>query len=334
MFTFIKQQLIRASLMVVGIGMSLLLLECVRRVDLRIRKGVPLLTNPRSLWHETRGWIGKEHTLGATTDEPILVLGDSFTDGLGVPSDKMWFSYLREAFPDRQIIAYGGLGYGTLQEAMMLEEYRAKGVTPSLIVLQICSNDISNSYYPFEVGSQLQRPPAPRPYMEGDEVVVRFPRRFGAVLAPLISYSQLAYMLNNRWDLMTVQWASEGKIDSIEYRIQKTGYGDPLFRAASLATERLLEKFKAAAGTTPVVLMLVDDSEPYTGALRDIAGRVGLPIVVPQRLSPVASSGKLEDGAHLNEEGNRIVGQTFVRVAQERQLFSFRGLPTDVSGSR
>ena len=88
---------------------------------------------------------------------------------------------------------------------------------------------------------------------------------------------------------------------------------------------------KTAAGATPVVLMLVDDSEPYTGALRDIAGRVGLPIVVPQRLSPVAATGKLEDGAHLNEEGNRIVGQTFVRVAQERQLFSFSELPRAVS---
>jgi hypothetical protein len=209
----------------------------------------------------------------------------------------------------------------------MLEEYLAQGITPSLIILQMCTNDISNSHYAFEVESYLQRPPAPRPYLEGDQVVVRLPRRFGQVIKPLLAYSQGANFLFTSWDNMTIQLALAGKVDSIEHRIQRVGHSDPLFRSATQSAERVLARFRAAAGSIPVIAMLVDDSEPYTRAIRDMAERVGIPLVVPQRISPVGAAGLLYDGAHLNEEGNRIVGQTFVQIAKERNLFSTASKP-------
>jgi hypothetical protein len=182
------------------------------------------------MWDERRGWIGREHLLGEASINPILVLGDSFTEGLSVPSEKMWFSYLRNVFPGRQVIAYGGLGYGTLQELVVLEDYLSKGIRPSLVVLQLCSNDIINNYYPLEVLSYSQRPPAPRPYLEEQGVVVRFPRRFGAVLSPIIGLSQFAYALSARWDKATVERAAVDDSDSIEVRLQQRGFSDPDFQ--------------------------------------------------------------------------------------------------------
>lgn len=306
--------------MLFGISCALLLVEGARRIDNRVRRGIPFFTNPSSLWDERRGWVGREHVLGPASSHPILVLGDSFTDGLTVPSESMWFAYLQRELPETQLIAYGGLGYGTLQELIVLEDYLKSGMRPSLIVLQLCSNDIINNYYPLEVSSYAQRPPAPRPYLEGTEIVVRFPRRYGDIVAPIIGVSQVAYALSTRWDMATVQRAAHDKSDSIETRIQHHGFSDPLFEAGIKVTEQLLARIKETASGTPIVLMLVDDVEPYTSALRDIAKKADLPIIVPQRIRVVPPTEKLPDGAHLNQEGNRLVAETFLEAARSRGL--------------
>jgi lysophospholipase L1-like esterase len=307
---------------------ALLTVEAARRFDNRIRRGIPFFTNPSSLWDAHRGWIGREHVLGSNPAHPILVLGDSFTEGLSVPADKMWFSYLRGTSSSAPVIAYGGLGYGTLQELIVLRDYLRSGMKPSLIVLQLCSNDIINNYYPLELSSYSQRPPAPRPYLEGERVVVRFPRKYGDFISPIIGVSQVAYALSTRWDLATVQRAAIDKSDSIETRIQRQGFSDPLFQAGMAVTERLLKMVKDEVSNVPIVLMLVDDVEPYTSALRDIAKKADLPIVVPQRVRVVPPTGKLPDGAHLNEEGNRLVGETFLESIRAKFL-----LPAESSGS-
>jgi hypothetical protein len=155
----------RCLLVLCGISCALLLVEGARRIDNRVRRGIPFFTNPRSLWDDRRGWVGREHVIGPTSSNPILVLGDSFTEGLTVSSESMWFAYLQREHPETQLIAYGGLGYGTLQELIVLEDYLKGGMHPSLVVVQLCSNDIINNYYPLEVSSYAQRPPAPRPYV-------------------------------------------------------------------------------------------------------------------------------------------------------------------------
>jgi lysophospholipase L1-like esterase len=312
----------RCFLVLLGIFVALICVEGARRMDNRVRRGIPLLTNPSSLWDARRGWVGKEHLLGPVSSNPILVLGDSFTEGLTVPSEQMWFAYLQREFPQTQIIAYGGLGYSTLQELIVLEDYLKRGLRPSFIVIQVCSNDIINNYYPLEVSSYAQRPPAPRPYLEQQQVVVRFPRAYGEFLSPIIGISQVAYALSTRWDMATVQRAAIDSSGSIESRIQRQGFSDPAYQSGIQVTKQLLARIKDVASGVLVLLMVVDDVEPYTSALRDSARDVGLPIIVPQRIRSVPPHGKLPDGAHLNEEGNRIVGETFIKVARTRGLLA------------
>jgi lysophospholipase L1-like esterase len=64
----------------------------------------------------------------------------------------------------------------------------------------------------------------------------------------------------------------------------------------------------------------VDDVEPYTRALRDIADKLQLQIVIPARVTPLGVSDRLPDGTHLNASGNRLVGDTFTRIAKSRGL--------------
>ncbi len=204
----------------------------------------------------------------------------------------------------------------------MLRSYLGKGINPSLIVLQLCSNDIINNYFPIEVESYLQRPPAPRPYLEGSVVTIRFPRKFGWIIAPIISVSRLGYRFNNMWDKKVSEWAAERKIESVEFRIQKSGFSDPLFRNAVGVTDELLGKIKEVAGKTKLVLMLIDDIEPYTAALRGIARKYELPIIIPPRINPIPADGRLADGTHLNEDGNKIIGETFVASVYRKGLLA------------
>ena len=312
---------VRFFLVIFGVITPIVFFEAGLRVDQYFRKGIPLTLNPSYRWDDQLGWLGKEHVLGNSSANPILVLGDSFTDGLNVPSEKMWFASLASAFPDKKVIAYGGLGYGNLQELLVLKNYLAKGVSPSLIVLQLCSNDIINNYFPLEQHSYLQRAAAPRPYLEGDKIVTRLPRRSDWILFPLISISRLAYRYNNKWDETLANWAKDHKIDSVEFKVQSSGFKFPLFREAVTVTDRIIYQIKETSKTSPLLFMLIDDIEPYTAAFKTIAQKHEIPLLIPSRISPIPDNGRLADGSHLNELGNKLIGDTFVDLARKEQLF-------------
>jgi lysophospholipase L1-like esterase len=305
----------------VAVVLPCLTLEIGLRLEHWYRSNIPLSTNPRDRWDSTLGWLGKEHRIGAEDASPILVLGDSFTDGLGVASAEMWFSSLRERFPQTPIIAYGGMGYGTLQELMVLKNYKAAGVVPSKIILQLCSNDIINNYYLLERESYLQRAPGPRPYLENGDITIRFPRANGWILFPIISISHLAHHYSVQWDTKLALDAQNHKITTVEYVIQRQGFSYPPFRQAVATTSELLTQFKKEAGDIPVIFMLVDDNEPYSAALKGISRNLKVPLFIPQHNNLIPSTGRLADGVHLNEVGNKVLGQTFVRQGSERSVF-------------
>lgn len=308
-----RSVLVNILLIILGLLIPILLLEAKIRFDFYRKHGLPLTSSLRSAWTAPLGWEGKEHVINGETTNTILVLGDSFTDGLGVESAKMWFAYLKERSPSARIIAYGGAGYSTLQELMILERYIEKGLKPSLIILQLCSNDITNNYLPLEKKSFSQRPPAPRPYFEKGLIQMHYPRENAWILLPLVGNSRVAERYNNVWDNMVGEKARQGKIVSVEQEILKRGLDLPEFKEGVAVTKALIEKIRERAGSVPLVMLLVDDLEPQTTVYKEIAKDLGLPLVTPSQLRTIPSSGRQADGVHLNEEGNKILGDSFVK---------------------
>ena len=96
---------------------STLLCFLMLEVGLRLwqqRKGTPFFRTSNEFADATLGWKGKEvHIPSLSNGKKILVLGDSFTDGLGVPDDKLYFALLAKKF-DAEVLAYGGKGFGNL----------------------------------------------------------------------------------------------------------------------------------------------------------------------------------------------------------------------------
>ena len=293
-----------------GIIFPCLIIEFSLRIDEFFRKGVPLFKNPSSLWDDELGWRGKEHILsGAYDDRPVLVLGDSFTDGLGVPSNEMWFSYLNGIAEGQKIVAYGGMGYGTLQELLVLKKYLNSGMKPSLIVLQMCTNDIINNYYKLEKDSYLQRAPAPRPYLENGMIITRFPRNNNWLIFPLISYSRFAYKYNVRWEAMSERAVKEGRISTIEDKIKLQGFSLPEFHAAVSVTHQLLSNFKVLSANYNLLLVVVDDAIPYSKAIEASAQKLGINIVFPTRGNRIIPDSEKIDGAHFNTQGNKTFAE-------------------------
>lgn len=317
-----KTFFVQIILVLFGLALPCILIEAGIRIKQRIQRGIPLALNPSARWDDTLGWTGKEHRFEPISENPVLVIGDSFTDGLDVPSNQMWFAEVARRYPDRGLIAYGGLGYGTLQQLMVLQRYHAHGIRPSLVILQLCTNDIINNSFELEKESLLQRAPGPRPYLEGDTIRLRFPRKNDWLLFPVVSISRFAYRKSVHWDSLMADQAHSGKAPSVEFDIQKRGYSFEPFRNAARVTHTLLERFKHENGSTPLLLVLVDDVEPYVNAFKDIARKLKIPLLIPPRARPFQPGDRLPDGTHLNATGNQILGSTLIELALQRNLLS------------
>lgn len=304
----------RLLLILCGILLPCFLIEAGVRAERYFSRGTSIWTNPSSKWDRELGWLGKEHVIeNKRNDHPILVLGDSFTEGMDLPSEEMWFSYLKEISKEQKIIAYGGRGYGTLQQLMMLKKYLSGGLKPSAIIIQLCTNDIINNSYELEKQSHIQRAPGPRPYLEDGKINIRFARNFDWALYPLVSISRVAAYYSMKWELKTAALANSRKINSIEFDIAKSGFALPAYRQAVSVTDALIGQIKETAGETPLHFVLVDEVEPYVAALKTTLDKKKLQLIIAPQIQKFLDSDRLEDGTHLNKEGNKKLGESVVK---------------------
>jgi hypothetical protein len=106
----------------------------------------PLYPEKKLGWRATEGyfsqWIaydaaGKPYQVRGTTDQngfrffgnpdftkiKIFVLGDSYTQAVEVSNEKTYYALLAENFNNLELFVYGGGGYSTLQEYLILDEF-------------------------------------------------------------------------------------------------------------------------------------------------------------------------------------------------------------------
>jgi lysophospholipase L1-like esterase len=310
---------LRLGLAVLGALLPLIFIEGSYRAEKWFRVGRSPFFSPRDLWDPELGWHPKEHRLGDPhAQQTVLVLGDSFTDGLGVPTEKMWFAPLVREFGSSRVIAVGGQGYGPLQELMILRRWKH---VADRIVVQLCSNDILNSNFELERRTLMQRAPAPRPYLENGEIVYRFPRSMGSLVWFGTSYSWFLHRQAVRYEMKMAEKARAGELNTIENDIQREGYASPFFRDGVRDTSKVLSMLKEEVGEKPLVFLLIDDVEPYTRALRDIARELNVPILLPLRGVRIPREHTLSDGAHLNEEGNASVGRRMIELGRNAGIW-------------
>jgi lysophospholipase L1-like esterase len=124
-----------------------------------------------------RSYIQKVHSNKTNQSIKILVVGDSFTMDPYVGNNEMWYSILANKISKNtkqnvQVLAFGGGGYGSLQQLLLLQRYKKDihNFSPNIFILQFCSNDFANNSFNIEKASFALSQYMRRPYLINNEI--------------------------------------------------------------------------------------------------------------------------------------------------------------------
>lgn len=265
-----------------------------------------------SLTHEVKGYGTITYTtdrygfrvfaLGHTGKIKIFVIGDSYTAGQTVSDGETYYEVLGRESGNVELLAYGGGGYGTLQEFMILDQYIDE-IRPDMILWQFCSNDIINNSVELESASFVNNNQMTRPYYEDGRIEWLFPTQHRGWLDGILKSSYLLRFLNIRCNIFVSE-----RIGSIE---DEWSPEHPLYRKSIQTTSELMGLVKNRAGKVPVVAFSVDAEDLF----EEICRRNGIAFIrgVSAAVSQAKSSGHTVDGtpydAHWNALGHAIAGK-------------------------
>ena len=245
---------------------------------------------------DTRGWRRFE-TSGPR--QPLLVLGDSFTEALGVADGRVYFDVLasRLGLP---VVALGVNGYGTLQELLVASEMRNEALQPAALLLQMTGNDVINDSWALERRSWINNNLMRRPYLDpSGGVVVRDPRRLfeRLTLGRELTRRVLATRMTTIEDLIE---AGDPSI-SLLYDQGLAATGKALDRMARLFPDIPAFAFDVSGGKGRIGADLISLARAAGMRTIDVAG----PLREQTRGRVVVQS----DGAHWNELGHALAGE-------------------------
>lgn len=235
----------------------------------------------------------------------VFFLGDSYTHALEVSNDKTYYGLLGNALP-MELFAFGGGGYGTLQEYMILDKY-VDEIKPDIVVIQFCHNDFINNDYELELRSNRNNNGLRRPYLTKNGIIYKVPKNYADIRDEINKHSLFLYYLISRIDKIKAEHTR-----SVEEIIENKGVAYPFFNESVDTTEQILKKIKLRApSSTRVYVFSVDDKYPYYDELKKISERSGINFIdgVPQAVRAAEQKGittRFEDGAHWNETGHKI----------------------------
>jgi lysophospholipase L1-like esterase len=94
--------------------------------------------------HNALGFRGPEVGPRDPGRQRVLLLGDSFTYGIGVEDDETLSARLEQLAPSLEVLNTGVNGYGTGQELLLLQE-EGERLEPDVVVLAFFWNDVANN---------------------------------------------------------------------------------------------------------------------------------------------------------------------------------------------
>lgn len=235
----------------------------------------------------------------------ILILGDSFTGDPYTSDSDAYFSIMGNIL-DAEIFAFGGAGYGSLQEYLVLKKY-VNIIEPDIFVLQFCSNDFVNNEINSEASSFVRNQSLRRPYLTEEGIVFRKNGRIYRLLANNF----------NIFELLDVN------IQKIQYKMNK-GYIKPerkqlvdsLFNESVKVTDEIFKMISNELPNKTLKLSFTCNTkeEKQTNAWKMISKENGfIPFEnVALAVEKAEKEGlvvRYHDGGHWNILGNSIAGE-------------------------
>ena len=264
---------------------------------------------------------GGFRAFGQTTGprKRVLFVGDSFTADPNTSNSEAYFAIVGQQLPV-EVFAIGAGGYGTLQEWLLVKPWIDR-IRPDILVLQYCTNDLSdNSFEREQRTSHVRNQMNLRPYLVNQSLVYRLPGYHPYVL--LHRYSRLFRKLDI--EVMMLQY----RLDDPDKRPVLPAEEPVLAReraAAEQLTTRLMAQLAAAMPAGSQKLSISCDTADARElvswqAMAATAGLEPLPSV-SARVEAAGQGGKAVrtvDRSHWNPLGNRIAGEELARLLAER----------------
>jgi len=255
-----------------------------------------------------------------TTKTRIFVIGDSQTQARHVSDGETYFDYIKNN-AEVEIFAYGGGGYGTLQEFMILDKYLDQ-IEPDLILWQFCINDLFNNSFTLEANSRHNNHMT-RPYYESGGIVYRYPHS-SWLYRNLLRHSYLVRFTGLRLDIFMASFFPESKL--------KPTLQSPLYLEAFATTSSLLGLVKGRASGRPVIAFSAcgNQNSPFSLEFARISKQNGIDYIegIPGAVWTAGKSGEKVDGSphdrHWNGRGHQIAGQIILAHLLNRGLVTSR----------
>lgn len=247
----------------------------------------------------------------------VLVVGDSYTWAVDAGDDDTYYAHLHRAL-EVDVDAIGCGGYGTLQEWMLLDQH-VDAPPPTLVLLQMCRNDVVNNSYELESRSIYNNNSMRRPFLAANGSITYafpcgFPRRFPALRDFANRHSRFLYFLFSRTDR---RFAAKG-VSVEDLYLRRDEQAERLYTDALRTTGELLKRIRARVpAQIPVAAFCTDDVEPFTGAFAQLAGDAGLVWIpgVAQRVQEARDRGErvtAADGWHWAPRGHALAAEVLI----------------------
>jgi hypothetical protein len=240
----------------------------------------------------------------------IFFVGDSFTANYWQDriKGKMYFDIVKQNI-DIELFVYGGGGYGTLQEYLVIDRYLDK-IKPDLIVLQTCSNDFINNSWGLERKSYMHNNYSVRPYYENGKIKYHFPRGSVFLRQYIIPYSRLAYLIAVRIDKKLAALARKGRLKTVENYIETKGLDFNEFKQSADTTLELMRMIKERCGNTRIIAFSAFNNEPYFNQFKLIFNYLNIDFLVdiPKLAWDAEGRGRVKGNDHWGKNGNAACG--------------------------
>ena len=238
----------------------------------------------------------------------ILVLGDSYTAGPFASNDQMYYSYIKEELEKEGFFfnwfVAGGGGYGTLQQYLLLKKYFNK-INPDIIIHQFCENDFENNSQQIEKNSILYNQYYFRPYLLNNKIV--YDNSYKGKIYKF--FYQKSYLFK-RIDKILTNYKYKNNNGYFDKKIYEKNS-----EKSKEITSNIFKLIKDLVGKKVIYTSIncsAKDKKKFNAWI-DILNQHKIINLSKSNLiiEDIAKKGEdifFSDGAHLNENGNKIFG--------------------------
>ena len=248
----------------------------------------------------------------------ILVVGDSFTFARHVTQSETYYALMAEAL-DAELFVYGGEGYGTVQEYLLIDAYIDQ-IGPDIVLLQFCSNDFYGNDLELERNTARHNNVKRRPFFRSNGTVYYgFPKRPEWLWSFAYARSRFLYSILFRIDRASAPFRA---LPEAEQKVRKLGEDYDLFRRSVETTGVIFDSLKQRCGEVPVYGFLAGKGVTSQQSFYRLAPGRGIVVLegVAEAVLHAERGGRVvrsEDGAHWNREGHRICAELLIPRLRE-----------------